>query len=493
MNPTKRLRSVVVVAGLTLGLVDHVAAQRVTVDWSPLERVVADEMKSQGIPGAVVVIASARRLIYSSAFGVASVDTKEALTTSHLMQVGSVTKTFTALLALQLKTRGTVDFDAPIGGALPGLSPSLASLTLRDLLHQRAGLRDVAGDDGPDAEDQLVTYAKSLGDSMRVLPVGEAFSYSNAGFALAGAAVQEWAKQPFADLLRLQVLAPLGMDRSTMRPEVALASAHAVGHIGKPGDAGTVSAGIANDTRLWPAGYLWSSGDDMGRFLQAMMDDGRARSGAGLFRGVVDSAMAPAIAVPGLPNDTRYGFGVFVDRSPLGERVWHLGGVTGFSAFWAAIPASTVAVAVLTNRDGVRLESIADAALSVAIGARAAAARRGAKAIRQPRNGAGLKGRRREAAITSNSAEGTPVSRTQGRALEGTYEGRFPLELRWKEGALHLIRFGTSLKVTSLGGDRYRVQAPDEPLAEDFTIVPSRDGWPPYIQMYLWAFIRTRP
>ena len=491
----------VAVVAAALAPVAHLAAQRTPTDWSPLERVVSEEMKAKGIPGVVVMVASARRVIYSGAFGLANVDTKEVLTTNHLMQVGSITKTFTALMALQLKARGTVDIDAPIGGALPGLSPALAALTMRDLLHQRAGLRDVAGDDGPDADDQLLAWVKSLGDTMRVLPPGEAFSYSNVGFALAGAAAQEWARQPFADLLRVNVLTPLGMTRSTMRPEEALASAHAAGHIGSAGSAGVSAKGIANDTRLWPAGYLWSSGDDMGRFLQALVVDGRARTGTGLFRGVLDSAFAPAITVPGLPNDTRYGFGVFVDRSAWGERVWHPGSVTGFSAFWAAIPASRLAVAVLTNRDGVRLEPIAEAAFSVAIGSRASAARAGGRANSPSPTGGSQARRRNRASTTSssassatdNSSDGSPVPRELARSLEGVYEGRFPVELRWKDGALQLLRFGTVLRVTSLGGDRYRVRAPGQSTADDITIIPAREGREPYVQMYLWAFVRTRP
>ena len=493
-----RFRLSVAVVAATLSPVANLAAQRTPADWSPLERVVAEQLRAKGIPGVVVMVANARRVIYSGAFGLANADTKEVLTTNHLMQVGSITKTFTALMALQLKTRGTVDFDIPVGGAIAGLPKTIASLTMRDLLHQRAGLRDVAGDDGPDAEDQLIAYVRSLGDTMQVLPPGAAFSYSNVGFALAGAAAQEWARQPFADLLRVNVLTPLGMTRSTMRPEEAIRSAHAAGHVGTPGGAGEVADGIINDTRLWPAGYLWSSGDDMGRFLQALVSEGRARTGGGLFRGVVDSAFAPAVSVPGLPNETRYGFGVFVDRSPWGERVWHPGSVTGFSAYWAAVPASRLAVAVLTNRDGVRLEPIADAAFLVAMGARPSAARSGGKSARAPRAG-GSQARRRDgasmaSAAADNSSDESPVPRAQALSLEGVYEGRFPVELRWRDNSLQLLRFGTALTVRSIGGDRYRARAPGASTADDIIITPPmRGGREPYIQMYLWAFVRTRP
>jgi len=156
-----RFRLRVAVVAATLSPVANLAAQRTPADWSPLERVVAEQIHAKGIPGVVVMVTNARRVIYSGAFGLANADTKEVLTTNHLMQVGSIIKTFTALMALQLKARGTVDFDIPVGGAIAGLPKTIASLTMRDLLHQRAGLRDVAGDDGRDAEDQLIAYVRS--------------------------------------------------------------------------------------------------------------------------------------------------------------------------------------------------------------------------------------------------------------------------------------------------------------------------------------------
>ena len=73
-------------------------------------------------------------------------------------------------------------------------------------------------------------------------------------------------------------------------------------------------------------------------------------------------------------------------------------------------------------------------------------------------------------------------------------EGRFPVELRWRDNSLQLLRFGTALTVRSIGGDRYRARAPGASTADDVIITPPmRGGREPYIQMYLWAFVRTRP
>src|SRR6185295_5121412 len=110
---------------------------------------------------------------------------------------------------------------------------------------------------------------------------------------------------------------------------------------------------------LWPAGYLWSSGDELGRFLIALT----SRSSA-LPAGVVDSVLTPRAGVPGLPNAARYGFGAFTDRFHGEESNWHPGSVTGFSAIWRTVPGRRLGVAVVVNREGLRLDRVVEAALT---------------------------------------------------------------------------------------------------------------------------------
>ncbi len=463
--------------------VPHAAAQRVSIDWSEYEAFVAQEMAARGIPGAVIVVANDRRVLYITPFGVSNVATREPLTTAHRFQVGSITKTYTALLALQLAIRGDIRLDAPVGEALTRLPPGLASLTLRDLLHQRAGLRDVPGDDGPDEEGALGEWTQALGDTLQVLPPRTAFSYSNAGYALAGAALERWTGRPFADLMQARFFAPLGMKHATMRPAEAQQGPVATGHGGAAGAPPTPAAAVSNDTRLWPAGYAWSSGEDMGRFLLTLVGAGMVRGSDGLYRGVVDSALVPAVEVPGLPLDARYGLGMFRDRTPAGGRAWHPGNVSGFSALWRMLPRSRIGVAVLVNRDAVRLDALADSALAtVAARGPAAPPERVDRARRADRGGTGAGG--------SGAAA---LTREAARALEGRYEARFPIELRWSDGALRLTRFGTTHPVVPLGGDRYQVQAPGASSPEVFTIHPASAHHPAYVQMALWAFVRRNP
>jgi CubicO group peptidase (beta-lactamase class C family) len=454
----------------TLALAFPVLAQPQVEAFKGADSVIAREMAAKGIPGVVVVVVDASGVRLRRAWGVANATTREPLTPQHLLQVGSVTKTFTALLAEQLAARKRLDLDAPVRTYLPGMHAGIGALTTRDLLAQRSGLADLPGNDGSDDEADLARYAASLPDSLQVLPAGAAFSYSNPGFALAGAAAQGAARQPFAQLLRSEILAPLGMTSSTMRPREAMARPHALGHAGTPGTMGAAVTDPSNDTRIWPAGYLWSNGDDMARFLAALV----RVDGAPLARGVVRSVFERRIDVPGQPDSAGYGAGAFIDRFHNEESGWHPGSSTGYSAIWRVIPERRLGVAVLTNRDAVRLEPIVEAVLTDA--ARASGRELGPAFPRS------------RVAITRRRLPDDSLA-----ALAGVYEARFPLELRWRDGSLWLTRFGATLQVRPLGDDRYAVQANDAAPFDVFRIIPGRGQWPPYIQMFLWSFVRVRP
>ena len=149
--------------------------------------------------------------------------------------------------------------------------------------------------------------------------------------------------------------------------------------------------------------------------------------------------------------------------------------ITGYSALWRIIPARGIGVAVIVNREGPRLDRIVEAAL-------ANAARNAGRPLIEPSI--------RPAAAAPSGV--TPPSGEALRALDGTYEARFPLELRWRDGRLRLVRFGDTLGVTSLGGNRYSVKSAGAATSDVFTIVPARGEWPAYIQMFLWAFPRVR-
>ena len=145
---------------------------------------------------------------------------------------------------------------------------------------------------GPQGEDGLGAYPRTWTSEYCLLPPGRAFSYSNSGYALAGLALQEAEKKPFADVMRARVLDPLGMTRTTFRPTEAMTWPLAVGHRRDKEGKFTVVRPLANDARLWPAGTLYSSANEMARFARGAGErrpGGRDAGAAGWARSADDA------------------------------------------------------------------------------------------------------------------------------------------------------------------------------------------------------------
>src|SRR5690349_20954331 len=395
--------------------------------WQTLERTTVDFMRATKTPGVQVVVVRGDSVVYARGFGVADVETGAPMTPDLLAQVGSLTKPFTAALVLTLAATHALDLRAPIGRVVPGLNEPLASLTPSQLLSQTAGLADREGSSGTSDETELLRSARELPAATAFLPPGLSFSYSNLGFALAGLAAQEAARKPFADLVRERLLQPLGMMTATMRPAEAGAHPEARGHkLTDKGDSVVVVRPAADDTRIWPAGYLHVSGREAARFVIALLNGGRVDGRQLLPLGVADSMLAAHVGLPGMPNGTRYGYGMFLDTLRGYESAWHPGTLTGFSTLLRMIPSRRVGVVVIANRDEVRMDRVAESALGDVM-----------QTLGAP-------------FVAAAPMPARLLAPAQGVRLEdyvGTYANRFSFELVLRNGALVLKRFGAELPV----------------------------------------------
>lgn len=458
------------VAPIILTLPAQVTSSRAAVPpsgrFDALERVINTAMRDRGIPGVAVIVTEGRDVTYRRAFGISDIESGAPMSTSLLTQVGSVTKVVTALLAADMQLAGEVDLDVPIGRYATGLSPRLSSITLRRLLSQTAGLRDEPADSGRQDGSALLEYARTVPDAAQILPPGEAFSYSNLGFALGGLTLQQSVHVPFDRLLQDRVLLPLQMGHATMRLPDAATYPRAAGHAPDSTGRLRVVRPVANDARYWPAGYLWASAEDLAELVRLFLHT-PSRASHPRLAAAADSLLVRRVEVPGLPNSAQYGYGMFVDQWHGVRRAWHPGAMPGFSALIELLPDRDVGVVVVANRDGLRLDEIAEAALESG-------------------------GVFPNESSSADSVVASAVSGSLLQSLEGRFLGRFPLELQYRDGQLLLTRFGTTLPVVPLGDDRYLIVNPGTGRQETFKIIPSSGSRPAYIQMFLWAFPRVR-
>ncbi|HXD36717.1 MAG TPA: serine hydrolase [Rhodanobacter sp.] len=265
-----------------------------------------------------------------------------------VFELGSVTKTFTALLLAHAVRTKAVNLDTPVAQLLPDFkmpSRSGKPITLGLLAEQFSGLPKLPGNLQP--ADLGNPYADYGRDRLKAflagfkLPrdPGAAYEYSNLGFGLLGEALAEQAKLPYGELLRRVVLEPLGMHSSGVELTPAMRARLAPGHDeqGRPAKHWTFGA-------LGGAGALLSDGDDMLRYLQANMGESKTPLAAAM-----QLAHASRRDIGG---GDRIGLAWMTHHTPQGDVIWHNGETGGYSSFIGFTPDGRRGVVILTNATG---------------------------------------------------------------------------------------------------------------------------------------------
>ncbi|WKX71528.1 serine hydrolase [Streptomyces sp. XD-27] len=261
-------------------------------------------------------------------------------------RIGSLTKTFVAVLVMRLRDEGLLDLADPLGKHLGDLAyPAEAQdATIAQLLSHTSGLAAEAR--GPWWErtpgELRPEPADLFGERPGCQPAGRRHHYSNPGYALLGALVERLRGAPWGEVLRREVLVPLGMARTSLEPHAPHAGGWAVHPY-----ADVLLPEPAVDTGLMgPAGQLWSTAEDLGRFATFLLDgDERV-----LAAGTLAEMRAPAVA-PEENGDWSLGYGLGCQLVGGGVRFLygHVGTMPGFMAALWVSPADRLGGIALAN------------------------------------------------------------------------------------------------------------------------------------------------
>lgn len=257
------------------------------------------------------------------------------ITPASAYRVGSITKTLTAVLVLQLRDEGRLGLDDALGRFVP--ESGYADATLGALLSHTSGMQsEPAGpwwervDGGP--FDALVAANDGSG---RVAAAGEWFHYSNLGYGLLGEVVARLRGQTWWEAVQERLLGPLGMGGMSYHPPADHAPGRSVAHF-----AHTLSAEPHSDTgAMAPAGQLWGTVADLLRWADFLVT------------GHPDVLAPATLAAMAEPRDAHGSYGLGLQVVPAGPRtlVGHSGSMPGFMASVFVDRATRDAVAVLTN------------------------------------------------------------------------------------------------------------------------------------------------
>jgi len=254
--------------------------------WESLERF--------GVPGTSIGVYH-EAAEEAAGFGVTSTEQPLEVDAETLFQIGSITKTVTGTLALQLVEKGELDLDAPIRRYLPALRLAdddvAERVTMRHLLTHTGGWFGDHFSDPSRGDDALERMLPELAELPQLAPLGQIWSYCNSGFYVAGRVIEVLTRRPFETAARELVLAPLGMENSFFFSEEVLSHRFAVGHRDEDGRtilarpwalaraasaAGGITSSVGDLLRYARFHFEWPPGPQM-REPQIETDDPRRK------------------------------------------------------------------------------------------------------------------------------------------------------------------------------------------------------------------------
>ncbi|MFJ7078553.1 serine hydrolase domain-containing protein [Streptomyces sp. NPDC098781] len=297
---------------------------------------VLQEAVAQGAPGALVRVDDGERS-YRLVTGEADTAAGTRMDTGRRFRVGSVTKTFSSVVLMQLVGEGRVDLDAPANSYLP--RPVLDSrITVRHLLSHRSGLWDytnamfastVPGFEA--VRNKVFRYedliALSTAHALTNTP-GAAYSYSNTNFVVVGQIIEHVTGTPLANQYQQRIFTPLKLrNTSYVHPSTVIGGSFARGYL-RPDDASEPLVDSTEQTVSWAqsAGAVVSTAEDLNRFFSALVT-------GGLVRADLLEQMMTVIPVDAAQTQF-YGLGLRARKLSCGVTVYgHTGTVQGYYTY----------------------------------------------------------------------------------------------------------------------------------------------------------------
>lgn len=244
-----------------------------------VDQYVEGEMRAAHAPGMVITVVYQGEVIVSQGYGLADVETRRPMTAQTTLRAGSVSKPVTSAGVLQLVAQGEVALDRPVSAYvddLPLEDQYGPAGTVAQLLTLKGGYADAVVETHAPTLAEWQPLGQYLEDNLepRVMPPGKVHSYNSWEHALLGYMMAKVREKPFDQAMAELLFRPLGMEQSSFSqplPE-AIAANLARGYAYEDGKYEEVPLDYV---RLSPGVALVTSGEDMGRFMLALLNGGK--------------------------------------------------------------------------------------------------------------------------------------------------------------------------------------------------------------------------
>ncbi|WHY12600.1 serine hydrolase domain-containing protein [Peribacillus frigoritolerans] len=287
-----------------------------------------------GYPG-ILAKTSEGGKTWGYATGVADLSTKKPMKTDFRFRIGSVTKTFTATVVLQLAGENRLNLDDSIEKWLPGVIQGngydAKQITIRQMLNHTSGIAEYTRSKDADFMDTKKSYtAEELVKMGISLPPdfvpGKGWSYSNTGYVLLGILIEKVTGNSYAEEIENRIIEPLELSDTFLpgNSSVIQGTKHARGY-SQPDEASEIKdVTYYNPSMGSSAGDMISTADDLNKFFSSLL---RGK----LLKEQQLKQMLTTVPT-GIAGIDGYGLGIFETKLPNGASIWgHGGNILGFS------------------------------------------------------------------------------------------------------------------------------------------------------------------
>jgi CubicO group peptidase (beta-lactamase class C family) len=457
-------------------------------------------------PGMAVAVSQSDWVLYSQGFGVADASTGRPVDDATAFYIASTTKALTATAVVLKAANGAIDLDAPIDRYVPGLRfrPPMDAhrLTVKQFLTMTEGLDNL----GPVVVRTAHTGDFTIPLLVRLLadcgpdPDGAAFSYGNLPYNILGIALDPASREGWKEVVRRDVLEPLGMRATSARVSTIDPSRIALPHTLASGGTWRRERLTKQDETQHAAGGHFATAQDLARFVAAHASGGLLEGRRVFPRAAIESTHekhADQDRTYGLFH--RFGWGYGWDLGTYEGRtiVHRFGGFHGYKSHASFEPESGVGVVVLVNGSGPASPAADVMATYIYDRLRG----RADLASEYDRRLADLKTRAEEGRkamadeLAKRAARMAPLTRPLA-AYAGTYEGAMFGTMIWRVVANGLeVRMGvaaTRAEVFNAASDEFQVGLFGGESAVVAFEFPAGDGPALAVRMYGERFERSR-
>ncbi|MED2038713.1 serine hydrolase [Bacillus wiedmannii] len=304
-------------------------------DRNSVKQAVRDTLQL-GFPG-ILAKTSEGGKTWSYAAGVANLSSKKPMKTDFRFRIGSVTKTFTATVVLQLAEENRLNLDDSIEKWLPGVIQGNGyddkQITIRQVLNHTSGIAEYTRSKSFNLMDTKKSYRAEelvkMGISMPPdFAPGKSWSYSNTGYVLLGILIETVTGNSYAEEIENRIIEPLELSNTFLpgNSSVIPGTKHARGYIQLDGASEPKDVTYYNPSMGSSAGDMISTADDLNKFFSYLL-------GGKLMKEQQLKQMLTTVPT-GEAALGRYGLGIYETKLPNGVSIWgHGGSIPGFVTF----------------------------------------------------------------------------------------------------------------------------------------------------------------